>query len=521
MIDIELQLREYGSFHDEEWGPIDAGDILTERVGEGPVRLVQQRQPTQLRRGWLVTATAGVAVLVLVGGVAFLFRASVPDAPVSHTVTESAPATATESLPPTIGASLGSSGWSVVAHDESLFGEAAMWGVAAGGPGFVAVGGESFILYHPEQTHFMDWNEYEYPEYDVGNGDAVVWTSRNGATWSRVPTDEAVFGGIGEQQMLGVTAGGPGLVAVGLDAEGSSESADAAVWTSVDGITWARVPHDEDVFGGEGQQRMLGVTVGGPGLVAVGFDAKHGSDTANAAVWTSVDGITWARVLHDEDVFGGEGQQRMLGVTSGGPGLVAVGSDGRYDLVEDESLNSADAAVWTSIDGIIWERIPHSEEVFGGDGQQRTLSVMHSVTSGGPGLVAVGMENRGSQKSAELDESDYDAAVWTSPDGITWTRGPRNEAVLVGPGYELMTSVIDRGSELVAVGAIGFDQKGWDAAVWTSSDGTTWTRVSHDESVFGLGRYVRMFGVAAGDSGLVAVGRAWGDNDLDAKAWQG
>ena len=41
----------------------------------------------------------------------------------------------------------------------------------------------------------------------------------------------------------------------------------AAVWTSVDGITWTRVPHDEALFG---DTTMSSVTAGGPGLVAVG-----------------------------------------------------------------------------------------------------------------------------------------------------------------------------------------------------------------------------------------------------------
>ena len=77
----------------------------------------------------------------------------------------------------------------------------------------------------------------------------------------------AVLGGAGNQGMLSVTAGGPGLVAVGVDRPGGD--ADAAVWTSVDGITWSRVPHDEAVFGGAAIQS---VTAGGPGVVAVGGD---------------------------------------------------------------------------------------------------------------------------------------------------------------------------------------------------------------------------------------------------------
>ena len=49
------------------------------------------------------------------------------------------------------------------------------------------------------------------------------------STWSRVPHDEAVFGGTGDQKMRSVTVGGPGLVAVGED--GSEDDFDAAVWS--------------------------------------------------------------------------------------------------------------------------------------------------------------------------------------------------------------------------------------------------------------------------------------------------
>ena len=80
-----------------------------------------------------------------------------------------------------------------------------------------------------------------------------------------------------------MTTGGPGLVAVGLEASGGDVF--AAVWTSADGITWSRVPHDEAALGGEGSQGMRGVTAGGPGLVAVGNDRL--GDDINAAVWVA------------------------------------------------------------------------------------------------------------------------------------------------------------------------------------------------------------------------------------------
>jgi photosystem II stability/assembly factor-like uncharacterized protein len=135
--------------------------------------------------------------------------------------------------------------------------------------------------------------------------------------------------------MVSVAAGGPGLVAVGSvtgeHQTGPYEKTDAAVWISPDGFTWSRVPHDEDVFAtsgdlGDMHEQMLGVIAGGPGLVAVGTDAgdQCGSDSA---VWTSPDGFTWSRVpdLRNSDCDGP--YDRMLSVTVGTSGLVAVGEE--------------------------------------------------------------------------------------------------------------------------------------------------------------------------------------------------
>ena len=113
--------------------------------------------------------------------------------------------------------------------------------------------------------------------------------------------------------MTSVTAGGPGLVAAGWDGETGS----GAVWTSVDGLTWSRVPHDSAELGDS-------LTVGGPGLVAVGEAGGF------AVVWTSSDGILWSPVFRAEHVaqFGDKFEgavTRMSGVVAGGPGLVTVG----------------------------------------------------------------------------------------------------------------------------------------------------------------------------------------------------
>jgi hypothetical protein len=417
------------------------------------------------RRGWLVALVSAVAVLVLVGGVAWLVPSPGPETPIAAT-------------PPSVSST--SLSWSRVPYSEEVFGggfEQSMSGVTVGSFGLVAVGG-------------IDQR-------------AAVWTSPDGIEWSRVSHDDAVFGGevgpsSGGSFMEDVTAGGPGLVAVG------QAEPNAAVWTSVDGITWSRVPHDEAIFGGEvglvfGGANMNSVTVGGPGLVAVGFDGSPDGGGV-AAVWTSVDGIRWSRVPHDDVVFGGDNDgyygQEMLSVTAGGPGLVAVGSDvGR-------------AAVWTSVDGITWSRVLDDKAVFAESG-------MNDVAVGGPGLVAVG-------------QADNTAAVWTSTDGVAWSRVPHDEAVF-GGGTDLdwdvaissVTAVVDG---LVAVGSDP-DREG--VAVWTSVDGLTWSRAPRDEAAFGVTAdrpHMHMTAVTAGGPGFVAVGAhsvrpTSGPTDGDAAVW--
>ena len=217
--------------------------------------------------------------------------------------------------------------WSRVPDDEAVCVEASIGDVAVGGPGLVAVG-------------------------DVESG-AAVWTSVDGTAWTRAPHDPAVFGSDSDLSMSAVTAGGPGLVAVGLDWSGGS-TADAVIWTSVDGTVWDRVPHDEDLFGGVGNQAAVSVAVVGTRVVAVGVERSSDID---AAVWTSEDGIVWQRIPNDQEALT-EGE--MWDVTVGGPGLVSVGWIGWV------ATQNSDAAIWTSIDGIAWDRTPHDEDLFSG-----------------------------------------------------------------------------------------------------------------------------------------------------------
>ena len=232
-----------------------------------------------------------------------------------------------------------------------------------------------------------------------GSADAAIWISEDGGdSWARVEDPNGELGGPGDQVIRRVqkleTGVFTGLVAVGYDTSGGS---DAAVWVSSDGADWIRVPDDDGVLGGEGDQQMLDLTVAGETLVGVGFDSSSGS--RNGAVWLSEGGTEWELVEDPDSVLGGDGDQILTRVVS-----PAAGEQGDLPLLiaggVDASGGDEDGAIWYSADGETWTRDREASQVFGGAGAQR----IESITSGDDSLVAVG---------SDASREDTDAAAWT------------------------------------------------------------------------------------------------------------
>lgn len=338
-----------------------------------------------------------------------------------------------------------------------------------------------------------------------GSGDSTGDSPGNrgqAGGWIRVEHTEETFGGDDEQVMRAVTVGGPGFVAVGWDGVGGDR--DAAIWTSTDGLSWNRVPHEEAVFGGPDAQLIASVTQGGPGLVAVGLDGSGGD--FDAAVWVSADGLSWERVPHDELSLGGINFQAMQDVASSGSRLVAAGAD--------TSGGDFDAATWFSDDGRSWTRVADAEDLFGGSNEQD----INAVAAGGPGFVAAGFD-----ESAAF--GDRDVAIWTSTDGEEWARVPHDEVLFGGAEDQVVLAVEASEGGLVAV---GYDEARGDrdAAVWRSDDGLDWSRSGND--AFPDEGHQMIMAVAINDAGLHAVGRdaigavRWGAlwSSTDGVDWQ-
>ena len=276
-------------------------------------------------------------------------------------------------------------------------------------------------------------------------GPASVWTSSDGATWTRTPS-EGLDGGY----LNDISTGGPGFVATGRavhedGAEGKT------IWTSEDGVSWSQLP-DDAAF--DDTLFISAVAPGGPGLVAVG---------SWMGAWYSSDGSTWERASVPPvppEIYPGDNglapQIYLTDVAARGDRLVATGWG---MLTTDGNGDHPVVVVWTSRDGRSWTDVPIPADVFPPDS-----SISH-ITAGPDGFVAVG------QTTVERVSTP---AIWFSPDGRKW------RLHRPGPDGLQLSSVAAGNGGYVAVGAtMGCDTDcaSREAVVMTSVDGETWIRV--------------------------------------------
>ncbi len=203
---------------------------------------------------------------------------------------------------------------------------------------------------------------------------------------------------------------------------------------------------------------------------------------ADTRIWVSPDGESWSAVeLPDAVVTGNSGPfTGPVKVAAGGPGLVAVGVT-VYDQdcfrgairrdIEAVCDGSAPrgSAVWTSQDAIAWTRVDE-QPAFDG-------AYMYSVAAGNGTLVAVGfVHDAGSQN---CDCVSGRSVVWTSQDGIAWSRLTNDDHVF---GQSVMFDV--------TFGPNGFIAVGWktnpdwnDPVFWHSIDGVNWNRIDLPDEI--------------------------------------
>jgi hypothetical protein len=160
-----------------------------------------------------------------------------------------------------------------------------------------------------------------------------------------------------------------------------------------------------------------------------------------------------------------------------------------------------DGVVLVSEDGFNWSRLAENDPAL-----TAGTTLIEQVVEGGPGLVAVG-------GSCENDacESGLYPTVWTSTDGTAWTRISPGPADNPRPGGFAALTVTSHG--YIAAGAI--DEPVGDAsvslpAIWLSPDAADWSRVWEGETSGDASAGIS--GLAEGPDGVVvAVGSAPND----------
>jgi hypothetical protein len=226
-----------------------------------------------------------------------------------------------------------------------------------------------------------------------------------------------------------------------------------------------------------------------------GFVAIDTSNSWEPRLWSSDDAMTWSSQVVPADPAV---DATISSVVYGGPGYVAFGGHWGIDL--RFSTDGIDWVLADRIDAGTYERTPS------GDPAPGTYGSIDAITYGNSHYVAVGdVRDHGDDSY-----SNPRAAVWTSSDGRTWIRLPDDDDVFNGPWHQEMSDVAFGSAGFVAVGSTeGDDGMSSVGAIWHSPDGLTWTRIAHDDDLFGEHTPDEWLGVADvvyGNDGYVAIG---------------
>ncbi len=457
-------------------GGVDSSVVaMPRRSTMETIERTTQMEPKRRRNPVAVTAGAAVLLLLIVGLPLLLLRGG-DSAVIDEPTTTQAPVTTTvPDAPLEPGVTITADAWGRVGG-EIMNPVVGLFDMAAVGGRLVAVG------FDPGTIDFRQ------------NG--VVLVSEDGVTWERfAESDQALTKGT--VLIYGISAGGPGMVAVGTGCEDDTEACPVypTVWTSTDGTSWARSATDPAVFTESGA--MLDVVATEDGLVAAGNVGEWLTEdtyVSRPAAWFSVDSLDWSPPWTDDPIDSSD--SLFL------PGFVslAAGPEGEtvgVGMAEDSAGNIV-AAVWLSLDGRSWERIDADSAIFAG--QNDGDVTMNDVAWTADGYIAVGSEDGTAVR------------VWLSPDGLNWSLADTADSFA---NIGTLSSVAAIGSGYVAAGPHGWtDQTDPSITLWTSPDGAHWDPVL----TAGQG-YVSE--IVANASGIALAGAFPSEFDVHAGVWAG
>lgn len=326
--------------------------------------------------------------------------------------------------------------------------------------GFAAVGG-------------VQWKSFDG---SLG-GRSVVWTSPDGTRWTEHPLRSECGGSQ-------IAATRTAMVVVG-----------SGICRSTDGVAWTRVT---DTPSRVSSFAVVDMIAGGPGFILT-MDYST-SASVSVRVWRSVDGLHW-RSAGSPAAFS---NIEPRAVAAGPRSIVILGQPYKSGFGYVPTI-----APLRSPDGITWSR----------GLRQRAfeplsfISGRASMIRGGPGYVAAG---------SYQPRSRVGAAVWTSPDGLTWKRV---YSVLPASGFVEFGGLARIGPGYAVVGLLAPPSQEDPAlpTVWLSPDGTRWrSGVSLPLPTDGPVASLDIVGVAGGSARIAAVGnRQDAASPRRAEVWTG
>ncbi|MFI0350649.1 hypothetical protein [Actinomadura sp. 9N407] len=373
-------------------------------------------------------------------------------------------------------------------------------------------------------------------------GGGAVWTSQDGTSWRRLPDMAGQQFGA-NSRVRRVVASSSGYLAIGTTSKkGDFKDAEPAVWTSADGTRWEVKNGNKMGLPFErGEIQFLEAATSGNVVLLEGLHTANpggGKPQVGRRAFRSDDGgATWT--------------ESKVPVPKGTRGLMVGGGPGGFLAIREiRAGGKAYGQAFTSKDGSDWTQTGRLESA----GYQRTSSVLAS----GQGYAAVVVRGR-------------DVAISRSQDGATWQDAG---AVPMQKGRSLLSSTLSEGQAVMvgsdsgtgeldallgvwdgsgaqvpvdlgkipgavrpdhavtAVGAsadraVAVGSTGGDAAVWTSQDGTAWTRGQGAQNVLSRKGTQQLTSVTSGKAGWLAVGsdqvnprRPLVVTSADGAAWQ-
>ena len=444
MLDIQSQLRGWGEQLESLMTPVEFEEILYKRIGQEPVRPIRPREPRRRPPRWLYGVAAAVLALLLVGGVAWLFRWGTQEAPV---ITQP-PAPTTTVVPEAISSSLGDLTWTRAGAARPGTGEQ----ILAFAGGFVAV-----------QSYPNQW-----------------WTSADGKSWtsSPLPVDaaEAVLIGADGAGALLIEEDGAGTY--WLTASSYGAGAQPRLWRSDDAVSWSEV--DTSAFRGPSMSGVEWVVVP-QSYVGVGggggrFIISNGDTTL--AGWRIAGLVDWRDLLGLETAA-----DRCCG-------LIALAWDPQSQVLElvDLSNNAVLARVVFSVQS----EDPLTIEVtdvetgdlihtFVGNVERLSTDEMLAGLANGFNIGVLGVSDNGREFeqvptpwTANEGEADNGWHL-QGYEGLVPTSGVERYTRIVASGGRFFAYSVEAANSTRNTGGGLSPRAGGTVETWVSNDGQSWT----------------------------------------------